>query len=383
MSFHDRAILGDIEHKSADDDATDVVARGLEDFRNAIDDRLKAVETKSGEATALIGRLDKLEAKLNRPAILTGDVETKSVERKALNSYLRTGDATELKTLGLTGANPTGGVFVPPDVRTEIIEKIAEHSPARRFASVVNMTGGLLQFPRLVNEVEPGMVAGETGTKPESEPSFEQIDVKAFEMAVIVPVTQIMLEDANFNMDAWLSAHIYRRFGEKEARQFVVGNGTTEAEGFLTSSELRTFTTSATTLKGDDLIDTFYDIKSAYAARGVWLMNRQTMATVRKLKDSNGAYVWQPGLSAGQPASIMGAPVVEAVDMPNIAPGATPIAFGDFSSGYLIADRVEIQPHRDDVTGYANGIVKLGARRRVGGRVVLGEAITKLKIKAS
>ena len=135
-------------------------------------------------------------------------------------------------------------------------------------------------------------------------------------------------------------------------------------------------------LTAEALIDTFYSIKSAYAATGAWLMNRKTMAFVRKLKDSDGAFIWQGGLAAGQPASLLGRPVYEAIDMEDPAAGKSPVVFGDFASGYTIADRTGFEILRDDFTGAANGIVKLHARRRVGGRVVLGEALTKLSLAA-
>lgn len=159
---------------------------------------------------------------------------------------------------------------------------------------------------------------------------------------------------------------------------FVKGNGTTQAQGILTSTETRSVEAAGVTITADDLIDTFYSIASAYSARGAWMMNRGTMAVVRKMKDSDGAYLWQPSIAAGQPPTLLGRPVYEAVDMPAVAPEATPVLFGDFASGYMLVDHVALTPHRDAVTKWSQGIVILGAHRRVGGRVVLGEAITKL-----
>jgi HK97 family phage major capsid protein len=333
---------------------------------------------------ALKARLDKIEAKANRPVASNdnhpaGDNDNGEV--KAFTHFIRSGDASEAKSLGYATPS-TGGILAPETVSASIIEKIAEFSPVRSVASTITMSGPLLQLHRLVDEVNPGEVT-ETSARPEDEPTFEQIDLKPFEMAVIVPVTRILLEDSQIDLSAYLGNHVARRFGQKEASWFVTGNGTTQAEGVLTSTEVDAFEAAGTALASDDLIDTFYSIKTAYSASGVWMMNRYSMAVVRKLKDSDGSYLWQPSIAAGVPPTLLGRPVYEAVDMPNPVAGATPIVFGDFASGYAIADRVGFEILRDDYTGAANGIVKLHARRRVGGRVVLGEALTKLKLAAA
>lgn len=340
----------------------------------------KALDALKAEVNA---RLDKIEAKSNRPLAANTNHpagENDNFERKAFNEYLRSGRIEE-KALSY-GAPSTGGILAPEDVATSILEKVAEFSPVRRLASTIGMSGPLLQLPRLVDEVDPESVS-ETGTRSESEPTFEQIDLKPFEMAVIVPVTRVLLEDAHINLEAYIGGHVARRFGQIEAQWFVTGNGTTQAEGVMTSDELRTFEAASIDITADDLIDTFHDIKSAYSANGSWLMNRGTMAKVRKLRDTDGSYLWQPSISAGNPATLLGRPVIEAVDMPNAAAGATPIVFGDFASGYLIADRTGFSTLRDEYTAAANGIIKFHARRRVGGRVVLGEAMTKLKLAAA
>jgi len=248
----------------------------------------------------------------------------------------------------------------------------------RSLAQTISMGGPLLQLPRLVDEVTVGEVT-ETAARPESEPTFDQIDLKAFEMAVTVPVTRILLEDAQIDLAAYLGNHIARRFGQKEAGWFVKGNGTSQAEGVLTSDDIAEVEAD---VAADDLIDLFYSIKTAYSANGSWLMNRKTMAAVRKLKDTDGSYIWQPSIAVGAPPTLLGRPVYEGVDMPDPTEGNTPIVFGDFATGYAIADRVGFEIVRDDYTGAANGIVKLHARRRVGGRVVMGEALTKLKVAA-
>ncbi|MDP2780275.1 phage major capsid protein [Devosia sp.] len=328
----------------------------------------------------LTARLDKVEAKSNRPVAANDNrhAANDNTERKAFADFMRNGDTSEVKSLGY-GSPSSGGILAPEQVATSILEKVAEFSPVRSLAQTISMSGPLLQLPRLVDEVDPVPVT-ETAARTEDEPTFDQIDLKPFEMAVIVPVTRILLEDAQIDLTSYLSNHVARRFGQKEATWFVNGNGTTQAEGVLTSTAVAEHEVEAIT--GDDLIDLFYSIKTAYSSNGAWLMNRQTMAVVRKLKDTDGSYIWERGIAGGQPPQLLGRPVYEAVDMPSIAADATPIVFGDFATGYAIADRTGFEIIRDDLTGAGNGIVKLHARRRVGGRIIMGEALTKLKIAA-
>lgn len=327
---------------------------------------------------AMKARLEALELKAQRPGVSAPAIVAND-ERKSFDAFLRTGDRKALNV----GTASAGGVLAPSDTSSEILQKIAEYSPVRGLASVITMDGPLLQLPRLVNDVTVAGVT-EMGARPESEPTFEQIDLKPFEMAVTIPVTRVMLEDAAMNLEAFLTGHLAQRFGQLEAAWFINGNGTTAAQGILTETAVssRDVSLASANALGDAIVDTFYGIKSAYSARAAWLMNRATMARVRKLKDSTGAFLWQAGLAPGQPDMLMGRPVYEAVDLADPAVGATSIVFGDFAAAYTIADRRGLTILRDDYTGAANGIVKLHASRRVGGRVVMPEAITKLKFIA-
>lgn len=370
-----------IELKDGEPDPAEAVTQALGQIEAKLAEKITAIETKSAE------RLDRLEARLSRPGLSApkaDDAPAGDIERKAFEDFLRTGRADNgaIETKTLTLGSASGSVLAPKDVSTDIIQKLVEFSPVRGIATVISMGGALLELPRLVDEVEPGQVT-ETGPRPEDEPSFDSIEVKPFESAVIVPVSKTLLEDSAINLSAFLSGHLAKKFGQREARQFVNGNGTTEAEGVLKSDMVQVFDTNAAALKGDDLIDLFYAVASFYSGRGTWLMNRQTMAVVRKLKNGQGDYIWQPALAAGQPPSIMGRPVLEAPDMPLPAAGTTPIVFGDFATGYLVADRVGLEVKTDELTGWNTGIVKVLARRRVGGRVVEGDALVKLKLKAA
>jgi HK97 family phage major capsid protein/HK97 family phage prohead protease len=324
---------------------------------------------------ALTARLDKLEAKAKRPVAANDNEPVEGL--KAFGDTVR---STMLERKALTIAAPsTGGELVPDDFSTQILEKVRAASPVRQLASTVSVAGSLLQIPRLVNRVVPASVT-EIGAKPESEPSFEQIDIKPFAMGVLVPVSRSLLEDNAVNLGDYLSNHIVAECATLESQWFVTGNGTTQAEGVLTSTEVEEIEAAA--IDTDALLDLFYGIKSTYALSGSWLMNRKTMRIVRGLRDSDGNLLWQAGLQAGQPGLLLGKPVYEADHMPDVAEDATPIMFGDFGRGYLITDRIAFEPHVDYDTRWGNDIVVFGGRRRVGGKVVMGEALAKLKIAA-
>ncbi|MEN3210833.1 phage major capsid protein [Methylorubrum populi] len=366
----------EIENTEGGSDVAEIVANALDAIRGELVTRLEKLETKA-EAT---------ERRLSRPAIITAPAtpeDMAALEKKAFNTFLRSvgRDTTELKALQIS-APGTGGVIAPPTVNANIIERLTEFSPIRSLVTPIDMGGSSIELPRLVDEVQPAMVT-ETGPRPESEPSLEKITLKPFEMAVAVPLSKTQIEDSILDIGGFVSAHIAKKFGKLEARQFVVGNGTTESEGVLTSTEISTFTTAtAGKITADDLIDLFYSIPTAYASSGAFLMNRQTIAAVRKLRNSAGDLIWESELANGSPGTLLGARVFEAPDLPNVAAGATPIIFGDFGNGYAIGDRIGLEIEFDTTTGWRNGITYVLARRRVGGRVILGEPLTKLKVKA-
>lgn len=323
-------------------------------------------------------RVGKLEAKANRPVAANSNHPAADNDNmKAFEAELR---QTLLEKKTLTVAAPgTAGNLVRDDFSTTILEKLRPLSPLRQLARVVTVSSALLQIPRLVNRVVPGSVT-EVQAKPSSEPTFEQIDIKNFAMGVMTPVSRTALEDSAVNLVDFLQSHIVSEFGTLEAEWFVTGNGTTQAEGVLTSTAVEDIEAAA--VNTDALLDAYYGVKSPYALNGSWLMNRKTMRVVRGLRDSDGNLLWQSGLQAGQPGLLLGKPVYECDYMPDIAVDATPIIFGDFSTGYTITDRVTFEPHVDYDTRFGEDIVVFGGRRRVGGKVVMGEALIKLKIAA-
>ncbi|WP_028712799.1 phage major capsid protein [Paracoccus sp. J55] len=334
------------------------------------------IDTKA--LNAVLSRLDKLEAKANRPgapAIATGKADT---EKKAFVDFIRTGDASELKALAVS-APSTGGILAPDSTSTTILEKVVEMSPIRQLATVIQMSGPSLKVPRLVDSVEPQIVA-ETGTKPDDEPSFEEITLEPFLAGVSVPMTLSLLEDSHVNLDAFVTGHIAKQFALKESQWFVNGDGTTAPEGVMSASAgIEELDGTAATVQPNDLVRMFYELPQEHAANGAWLMNPQTIAAIRMLANQTGDYLWQEGLASGQPATLLGRPVYASRDMPEVAPDSTPVLFGDFAFGYTIADRVGLELIRDGITGAKTDIFRITARRRVGARVTMPSAFIKLR----
>ncbi len=356
----------------------------------AIETKMGAMETSLKSVEKLNERLDGIEAKMNRPDGTT-DKEEGSIEKKALNNFLRNGVASlneeDQKTLNL-GTPAAGGYVTAPEYSTTVIEKVTEFSPMRSLASIMSIGTTEIYLPTLETPLTGNWVT-ETGPRPSSEPVFDQLNIKVFEHAVTVPVSQQLIEDSFIDLQSYLAGQIGQQFGKAEAAAFVTGDGNGKPTGFLNDPAVFEQVTAAQdgTDVIDQLIKLFYALPSAYAARASWLMNRKTMALIRGSLDTTKRMLWGDSLATGQPATLLGRPVYEAVDMPDYQPEVAadtfPVAFGDFSAGYQIVDRVGVQIMRDDYTGADNGIVKIRARRRVGGKTVQPEAIALLKSDAA
>jgi HK97 family phage major capsid protein len=383
--------LSPIEFKEAAEGDNEVVTKALASFQSSLDDRLKAFEKKSSD------RLDALEAKMSRPAqsgTLANDNEPQKVETKALNDFLRGGAASlddlERKTLNL-GTPANGGYVVAPDYSTRVIEGLVQYSPLRSLTSPISIGTTETYIPILTSGTDGGWVS-EAGNRPSAEPAFDQANIKTYEFAATLPVSVQLLEDNAVNLAALLQRWITKKFAKAEASAFVVGDGNGKPTGLLhTPGDYEQITADQ---DGSDLlnklIDLFYALPGDYANVGAWMMKRSTMGIIRKLADAAPSKrpIWSDSIARGTPATLLGCPIFEAPDMDALvgagSPAATtyPVIFGDFASAYQIVDRVGVAVMRDDFTGADNGIVKLRARRRVGGKTVLPEAAVVLKAVA-
>lgn len=383
------ALLGSVAivRKGEEDDPAGIVTKALEDFQKTVDDRLKAVEGK-GIDPKLTERLDKIEAKVNRPEI-DKDKNEPTEERKAFGTYLRMADrapAEELKTLTVSG-DPQGGYLAPAELSTEFIRDLVEFSPIRPLATVRSTTAPSVSYPRRTG-ITNAKWKGETQTQEGSEPSFGQVEVPIREINTFVDISNQLLADSGGAAEAEVRLALAEDFGQKEGLAFVKGAGNLQPEGMMVNPDvLVTATGNAATLgtnPADLLISHMYALPASYRARGTWLMNGSTLASIRKLKDgTTGVYLWQPSYQAGQPETILGRPVIEVPDMDDIGAAAEPIIFGDIATAYRIVDRLSLSILVNPYIQATNGITRIHATRRVGAAVVQPKAIRKIVCKVS
>jgi HK97 family phage major capsid protein/HK97 family phage prohead protease len=378
-------------HPPKDLSMTDAYEDAAETAAPEIEARLEQItaEIKAATDTAiadLAAKIDRVETRLNRPGAARIEVrDDPQVETKAFTSWCRKGwdglGDIEKKVLAAgTGGSPStdGWQLVPEVFLAELQKNLVEISPMRQVARVQTVSGTPVLLPRRTANLSSGWVA-ETAQHALSEPTYAQQSIPIFEARVSVEVTNQLLEDAAFNLASELSADFAEEFGRLEGEAFVKGNGTSEPEGFLTSSD---FTTSAgaAALDADDVIGLYYAVPGRYAAAGSWLMRRETIASGRKLRSAtDGPYIWADSIVPGTPASLMGRPVIEMPDMPiSGSPAEIVIAFGDWNRAYRIFDRVGLEILRDPYTLARNSIVTFHARKRVGGALIDGAAVKGL-----
>ncbi len=312
------------------------------------------------------------------------------------SQFVRMGTTLEMKAFtGVTGAE--GGYAVPREIDAAIDRLLVNVSPIRSIANVVKV--GSAGYRKLVTTGgTPSGWAAETAARPGTNtPVFQEVVPPTGELYANPSASQAMLDDAAFDVEEWLAAEIAQEFARAEGQAFVNGNGTNRPKGFLTGpttaegDAVRAFGTIqylASGAAGDfaanpdgRLIDLVQSLKAPYRQGACFVMNAGTLARIRKFKTTDGAFVWQPGLSQAQPQTLLGYPVVEAEDMPDIAANSLSVAFGNFRLGYLIAERNETAILRDP---YSNKpFVSFYATKRIGGCVVNAEAIKVMKFSAS
>ncbi|MGA0539056.1 phage major capsid protein [Neotabrizicola sp. VNH66] len=322
-------------------------------------------------------RLDKIEAKGNRPGAPA--IVQASEDKKAFVSFLQSGQIDQ-KALTVAADAPAY-VLAPEETSGEFIRNLVEFSPIRSIADVRTTASHTILLPKRTG-ITNAVWVGETAARTASEPTFGQSEITVKELATYVDLSLRMLEDSG-NVESEVRLALAEDFGAKEATAFVNGTLATEPTGFMTAAGIaETLNGHATNLSPDALINLFYAMPATYRNRGAWVMNGTTLATVRKLKDGQNNYLWQPSYQAGQPETILGRPVVEVLDMPNVASAATPIIFGDFKAGYRIYDRVALDVMPDLLTQRITGLARFHARRRVGAGVVRSDVFRKLKMAA-
>ena len=399
--------------------AVEAMAGAFEEFKKVNDDRLAQIESK-GSADPLLedklakieGDLDRFEsvnqkltqqqkhsegfeAKLNeietmlkRPA---NGMEAKDVDfsLKAWDSFMRKGETNmdEMERKALTvGTAATAGNLAPAEYVEELIKVITEISPVRSVARVRQTSNKEIEVPSKTASFAAAWTA-EAGTRAETTGYTTSLNtIATHELYALVDISGMLLEDSVFDLEAEMNTEFAEQFAKAEGNAFLVGNGTNKPTGILDGTTVASTTAAAAAaIATDDIMDLVHGLKSEYARNASFMLNRATLGAIRKLKDTAGQYIFQTGFSgqSGLPNTILGHPYVEAVDMANIAASAKPVVFGDYRRGYMIVDRVALSVLRDPYSQASSGNVRYIARRRVGGEVVLSEAMRALKMAAS
>lgn len=363
-------------------------------FQDEMTSRLKQQEER-------LTMLDRKSHTAGRPALSTA-AEPGVPHAKAFAAYLRTGDDDGLRGLVLEGkalntqVNAEGGFLVDPETSDRIRGVLKATSSLRTIANVVNVEA--TSFDVLVDHSDLGSGwATETAALAETTtPQIDRISIPLHELAAMPKASQRLLDDSAFDVEGWLAERIADRFARAEAQAFVTGDGVDKPKGFLTHATVDNDIWAwgalgyvptgaagdfAATNASDAIIDLVYALNAEYRANATFVMNSRTAGAVRKMKDADGRFLWSDGLAAGEPARLMGYPVLVAEDMPDIGANAHAIAFGDFRSGYTIAERPDMRVLRDPFS--AKPHVLFYASKRVGGDVSDFAAIKLLKFAVS
>ena len=393
--------------------ALDELAAAFAAFKETNDARIDQIEGRLGadvlteEKLARIDaaldaartRLDRIALERARPPLGQPDIREAGAaheHKAAFDLYVRAGESGGLKRLEAkalsAGSGPDGGYLIPDTIERTVLTRLGQVSPIRSIASVQQISGS--QYKRAVSVGAPfAGWAAETAPRPETAaPALSEIAFPAMELYAMPAATQTLLDDAVVDLDAWLSAEVETAFAEQEGVAFVSGNGASRPRGFLSydtvanaawvPGKLGTIATGAagafpSASPADVLFDLVYGLRAAYRQNAGFVMNRRTQSAIRKFRDAEGNYLWQPPLAAGRSATLIGFPVTEAEAMPDLAKDSLSVAFGDFRRGYLVVDRTGMRVLRDPYS--AKPYVLFYTTKRVGGGVQDFDAIKLLK----
>lgn len=393
----------------------DELFRAFEAFKETNEQRLEEIERRgsadavTSDKLARIDRaldetkrtIDELALKNARP-VLGGTLVRPGVtlqHRSAFDGYIRKGESANLRDLEAkalsVGSDPDGGYLVPDETERAVNTALKDISPIRAIAGVRQVSGSVYKKPFAITGADTGWV-GETAARPQTNaPTLAELSFPTMELYAMPAATQSLLDDSAVDIDAWLAEEVRVAFAEQEGTAFVTGDGTNKPKGFLTYTTVANASWTWGNIgfiasgaagafpgsdPGDKLIDLVYAVKAGYRANAHFVMNRATQSVIRKMKDADGTYLWQPSAEAGKPSMLLGYPVAESEDMPNIAANSLSIAFGDFQRGYLIVDRVGIRVLRDPYS--SKPYVLFYTTKRVGGGVADFDAIKLMKFSA-
>ena len=373
------------------------VTRAVEGFTRELKSFQDDIQARIEEQDKKMSKLDR-KTVAGRPALSMAATEV-APHLKAFDAYLRSGDEEGLRGLELeekalsTAVAGDGGYLVDPETSGRIQGVLSSTASIRAIANVVNVEA--TSYDVLVDHGEVGHGwATETGSVSEGDtPTIDRITIPLNELSALPKASQRLLDDSAFDIEGWLAQRIADKFARAEASAFVNGDGVDKPTGFLSHATVTNESWSWGSLgfiptgadgdltDPDAVIDLVYALDAEYRANASFVMNSKTAGKIRKLKDGDGRFLWSDGLAAGEPARLLGYPVLIAEDMPDVASGSTSVAFGDFGAGYTIAERPDLRVLRDPFS--AKPHVLFYATKRVGGDVSDFAAIKLLKFSVA
>jgi len=421
------------DYKAANDEALSEVKK-YGQVTSDTEEKLSKINGRLDEIEGLKKQLEEVETAMNRMAAAPANDDDKDARKhaaqlysiktgkviapedvkldeyraytKAFDDYLRkSGDPQGLnlgeetrKALSLA-TDPEGGFFVAPTMSNRILQKVYETTAMRQICSVISIGTDRVKLSIDNDEADAGWVGERQDRTGTNTPGIGELEIPVHEIYANPKASQTLLDDAQFGVEGWLADKVADKFARIENAAFLTGNGTLKPRGLLsygTSADADSAgrkwdvlqyivsgnanTIGAGTAAYDKIIDLIYSLKASYRNNARFLCNRATVGTVRKLKDGDGNYLWQPSAQAGQPSLLAGFGVFEGEDMPGIAADAFPLAFGDFREAYMIVDRIGIRTLRDPFS--AKPWVQFYTTKRVGGGLTNGEAVKLLKVSA-
>ena len=358
--------------------------------------RMEQDITDLGKEIARLERQEALDAELSKPTAtpligkpLGGSVDERT--GRATDEYrsnfwnlMRTKNPMPQMVDALRiGSDSEGGYLVPDEYERTLVEALEEENIFRSLAHIIRTASGERKIPVVSSKGTASWIE-EGGAFPESNDTFGQVTLGSFKLGTTIKISEELLNDSVFDLENYIAREFARRIGNKEEEAFFTGDGSGKPLGLLADkggAEVGVTAASATAITADELLDLYFSLLSPYRKKATWVVNDSTIKAIRKLKDNNGQYLWQPGLIANAPDTILGRPVKTSAFMPSIAAGAKSIIFGDFNY-YWIADRQGRTFKRLNELFATTGQVGFLASQRVDGRLILPEALKVLKQKA-
>lgn len=362
----------------------------------AIYEKMEADVVDLGKEIDRLERQTALDAELSKPTAspLTGKPTTATGEktgrgskeyRKSFWSAMRAKNLSmEVSNALQVGTDTEGGYLAPDEFERTLIEALEEENMFRSLAHVIQTSSGDRKIPVVATKGTASWV-DEEGAIPESDDSFGQVTIGAYKLGTMIKVSEELLNDSVFDLEAYISREFARRIGNKEEEAFFTGDGTGKPLGVLAETggaEVGVTASAAATFTADEIFDLFYSLKAPYRRSAVFVMNDATVKALRKLKDNNGQYLWQPGLTAGAPNTLLNRPVYTSAFMPALEAGAKSVQFGDLSY-YWVADRQGRSFRRLGELFAPTGQVGFLATQRVDGRLILPEAVKVMQQKSA